>query len=1070
MSHTKQRIAIACVTTLSLAALAFAPSAQAANAPVLTIEEASSVTAFGATLSGTVDPGGATTGCSFEFVPDAQFQSSGFQHLYPNYKISCNPNPVTGAGAQSVNAQLTGLRPNTVYHYRLVAGNEAGTAVLEGPHTFTTLTAPPQVATGPNTPFPEGKVHLLGYVDPEGSPVTSCKFVYGTEAGSYDSEAPCANHPGDEIQALSVGATAGRFRLDKLEHNGTTGTGDLTAGSNIVTNVTISTGEFVVGQPLRTEDDDSYFGTHRPSIKAVGSGTLELDVPAASTAAGVALLSERVEATADLPFDAAPAEVQNALEATPAIGPAAVAVEQTVDTSDYRRYLITFEGPLANTDVDPLAPVNGGAPLSDASGKPYMAVKTLNDGGLAEPHEVIADLSGLSSGVTYHYRLLAGTGAGTGESEDAVFRPSSEPPAAACPNQGSPGVGFLPECRAWEMVSPPGKNGGDVASLGETARVAADGSAATFVSPSAFGDASGTGTASEYESVRAPGGWQTHGILPPGPALAFFADVAGLETHYQGDFSSDLNRGVVAAFRPLDDSDPNVDEAVNLYLRTDLRSPGPGSYTLLTHCPLCAEENRAPEALSGGLAPHVIGASSDFHHVVFESPLNLVKPAHSPDVKLYESEEGAVRLLGILPNGSAAFESTAAGFHYPAEIFPNRNHAVSSDGSKVVFIAGANIYLRLDHEATVQLNESELSPSKGNGTAHFQDASLDGARVFFTDSARLSENAPEGGGLYVYDTTKPPSDPSNLTFVAPATGAFGASAAGDTVYFWLGNISERASLYVWRDGEVRPIGFISSQDSAYVGPHVSADGQLLFHSIGPPNALQSQFPGYCPGGGENHPICGQLYTYDPATEALQCASCAPAGEPSQNAMQVIDSRLGAEAGNQDRVSRNPLSSDGRHVFFATNVPLVPEDTNGVFDVYAFDTETSQVGLISRGTDPYPSYFMEATPDGSNIFFTTRQHLSGWDIDGSVDLYDARVAGGLPEPVPVPAGCGSGETCPLPPVPPPPREANGSESLEGSGNPQRTCPRGTRLVHSGGATHCAKPRHRRRHHHKRGGRK
>jgi hypothetical protein len=114
--------------------------------------------------------------------------------------------------------------------------------------------------------------------------------------------------------------------------------------------------------------------------------------------------------------------------------------------------------------------------------------------------------------------------------------------------------------------------------------------------------------------------------------------------------------------------------------------------------------------------------------------------------------------------------------------------------------------------------------------------------------------------------------------------------------------------------------------------------------------------------------------------------------------------------------------------------------------------------------------MEATPDGSNIFFTTRQHLSGWDIDGSVDLYDARVAGGLPEPVPVPAGCGSGETCPLPPVPPPPREANGSESLEGSGNPQRTCPRGTRLVHSGGATHCAKPRHRRRHHHKRGGRK
>jgi hypothetical protein len=71
-----------------------------------------------------------------------------------------------------------------------------------------------------------------------------------------------------------------------------------------------------------------------------------------------------------------------------------------------------------------------------------------------------------------------------------------------------------------------------------------------------------------------------------------------------------------------------------------------------------------------------------------------------------------------------------------------------------------------------------------------------------------------------------------------------------------------------------------------------------------------------------------------------------------------------------------------------------------------------VYLISSGKSPDPSYFAEASANGNDVFFFTRQPLVGQDKDELVDVYDARVDGGIASqnPPPPSAPCLSEESC------------------------------------------------------------
>jgi hypothetical protein len=95
--------------------------------PTSTTDLAGSVTSSSAMLNGTVNPRLATTTYFFEYGTSTA------------YGLTTGSNDAgSGAGDLSVSAAITGLSPNTTYHYRSTATNSIGRSYGED-NTFTTL-------------------------------------------------------------------------------------------------------------------------------------------------------------------------------------------------------------------------------------------------------------------------------------------------------------------------------------------------------------------------------------------------------------------------------------------------------------------------------------------------------------------------------------------------------------------------------------------------------------------------------------------------------------------------------------------------------------------------------------------------------------------------------------------------------------------------------------------------------------------------------------------------------------------------------------------------------------------
>lgn len=100
--------------------------------PAATTGGAVAVTATSATVAGALDPNG-RAGYRFEYGPSTA------------YGVSTSTVGVVGLDASDVSADLSGLAPGTVYHYRLVGESEYGT-VTGADATFTTAAAPDAIA------------------------------------------------------------------------------------------------------------------------------------------------------------------------------------------------------------------------------------------------------------------------------------------------------------------------------------------------------------------------------------------------------------------------------------------------------------------------------------------------------------------------------------------------------------------------------------------------------------------------------------------------------------------------------------------------------------------------------------------------------------------------------------------------------------------------------------------------------------------------------------------------------------------------------------------------------------
>ena len=689
------------------------------------------------------------------------------------------------------------------------------------------------------------------------------------------------------------------------------------------------------------------------------------------------------------------------------------------------------------------------------------------------------------------------------------------------------GVGSLPDGRAYELVSPPSKNGGEIMPDSQRARAAADGTAMGFTALSGFVDVASVGAATDYISVRTAAagtnGWATHAIAPPQTPMPFVAATHFMEPAYWGEFSDDLSRGVFRSFSPVTDA-PMVANQQNWYLRNDLRTPGAGSYELLTACPACSTPFPGvsdPQALNE--QSWLAGASQDFGHVLFESRLPLTTDATAdPDVpvwNLFEWDHGAVRLAGVLPDsacGSPPCAAPASQAGQGAKDALYTPHVISADGSRIFFTVpdagcGASfpncgeLYLRSDHASTVQLNASEKTNGGGPGgvdpgghqPAQYWDASGDGSRAFFVTSEALTDDAPVDADhkLYMYSATSD-AQGRHLTFVSadhePADdaisndgvlGVLGVSDDGHSVYFANAGGQLAAGrtltsgtgykLFRWHDGATEYVGAIPDDGvvqnlvngaTNYIAvvkqARVSPDGRYLLFSAERGNGLTGYNHGSCRGNGTTTGTCRELYLYrSDATPHVVCVSCNPTGaRATADAADVVHTGVGGAAVTYHL--NHALSDDGRRVFFSSAEALVPQDVNEKVDAYEYDASSSALHLLSTGMDPSDSYFMDASRDGDDAFILTRQKLTGWDLDGGFDIYDARVGGGLPDPV-ARVVC-TVETCRGPLASPPDAPAAQSETTNGSNvrphgrrKPRRACRRGFVHKRVHGKVRCVK---------------
>ncbi|HEY0318807.1 MAG TPA: NHL repeat-containing protein [Solirubrobacterales bacterium] len=652
-------------------------------------------------------------------------------------------------------------------------------------------------------------------------------------------------------------------------------------------------------------------------------------------------------------------------------------------------------------------------------------------------------IGGLQANTTYHYRLVATNELGTSESADETFTTAPEPTPDTAQSS-----------RGYELVSPAEKNNADVFALHLGARASESGDAVSFTSIGAFGDAESNAGIPFYLGRRGATGWSSTGLVP----LLTTEAHAGIQ--YVAGLSKDLTKSVIAtANRLTPDTVPGTN---NLYLRDGAT----GDLTLLTG------------SGSFGEMPRFASASDDFSHIIFESTAQLTPGAPVPNTtpsgfnpaNLYEWENGALRLVSVLPNGEPDANGGWAGIGAGAGSYLEDQHVVSADGSRIVWTdpTTGQIYLREDGTTTIRVSASQRGTPDplGTGIAMFQRASADGSEIYFSSCEKLTDDSTavlsdcpdasripydSGGDLYRYDVESGHlADLSVSTTVEHASlmGMIGASEDGSYVYFAskgkltadsesapdvANSFERRPNIYRWHNGQLHYVTSMASylegqpdEDGNWTRTRppgidrlsrVSPDGRyLLLWS-------RRSLTGYDTNGTR------QFYLYDAQDDSLVCVSCNANALRSENTADTRAPGNGAFGLFVAPVENRSLTPDGR-VFFDTADPLVAADTNGQRDVYEWSNGAAH--LISTGDGDVDAFFADASVDGSNVFFYTRDRLVGWDRDDNMDIYDAREGGGFPEPPLGPIGC-EGDACQSPPSPPNDPSPS-SATFEGAANP------------------------------------
>jgi hypothetical protein len=668
--------------------------------------------------------------------------------------------------------------------------------------------------------------------------------------------------------------------------------------------------------------------------------------------------------------------------------------------------------------------------------------------------------------------------------------------AAGCPNEihrVGPSAG-LPNCRAYEQVTPAQKNGQATLETGVPSRSTADGNALGYASKGRYANSPSGAFPNLYVARRSPtDGWSVVNVSPPSTPVP--TPPGGAVASYE--FSPDLSESILKL--PLAPLAPGADPTVlNLFLRDSagrysLINTDPPAVKLPEECPVPSLEVACWQFVD---IVTYAGATPDFKHILVQVRKNLADFEGHEELFRSDFESGTWHMspVGVLPDGEGAPEGSTAGsgssiFASTAapDLYNRVANAISPDGDRVIFQANSNegepdevgqlglpqVYDRLHGTETIELSApapGSTPTHPGAGAATFWAASVSGDRVFFTSSAELttaSNTGPahEGSDLYEYDFSRSGDELHDLTADAgveagaQVLGVFDASEDGSYIYFVARaqldgseGVSGEPNLYVSHEGEppvfVATLSEADAQDWTQSGAmresYVAPDGRhAAFTSVNPLPTVNF------PSGYENvNEVTStperEVYEYS-VDGNLFCASCDPSG-----AAPIGPGLLGGvhRPGNSD-VSQSSafhpvraVSNDGSRVFFSSQDALVggvdPANTNA--KIYQWEAPTEGgcsaaggcVSLLSGSNPPSESVFLDASADGSDVFFATPEQLLPSDKDELSDIYDARIDGGFTQTEPAPE-CADAQRCRSPLPAPPDYPSPATPNFQGPGN-------------------------------------
>ena len=827
----------------------------------------------------------------------------------------------------------------------------------------------PDATTGPAENLQSTSATVSGQVNPDGRQITECEFEFG-ETESYGEVKPCAESPAE------IGGGAQQVAVH-ADLSGLSSTPERTYHYRLV--ASNANGVRVFGL------DHQFSDAAAPTIDGLSSANLSAT-------------------TADLR-----AQINS----------------HGADTT----YQFEYGSSVAYGSSAPATEADAGSIDGDQS--------------------VEVELNGLQPGVTYHFRVIARNALGSATSQDQTF--NFFPPN--CPNitlRQQTRTSYLPDCRAYELVSP-GNANGVLLTEPEDLRNSplADN---TFVYGGIAGVIPGTNPVNDlasdaYAATRTNSGWVTS-----------YIGIPGNETSTDETRATDLSMDRFLVFNAEPPSaglfSANISNAPYVYDSKGNRlARWPGN---LDSIPGATE-------FAGQVSP-----SPDFSHLAFSSS-NIAftneglttAPGSAYD---FNTLSNTTSLISLTASGENILQGESIGFPGHASWYPG----VSTNGSHILMSAGGVLYMRVNDALSYDV-------SRGHAVGYV-DMTPDGSKVYFTSAEQLTPDDHDTSvDLYMWSEATDSltrisggnngngnSDACNASWISgcdvlPVVGggrSDRALAANGDIYFYSPEqldgskgTSGQVNLYDYRDGQAQFVAALAPgtgcehhpfEEDCGNGPltriNVSPDdGHAAFLTSDPLTSYNNTATnGICSeelisGAPLSGPRCQEMYTYEPATGKIECASCNQSGAPP------VSDAVGSEDGRF-------MTDDGR-VFFYTLDALVPRDTNQKHDVYEYvdgrpqlittGTGSQDASVVKFAADSSSATAREAgfsgvTADGEDVYFSTYNTLIGQDENGNfLKFYDARTDGGFPF-VPPPAPCQAADEC------------------HGPGSPRWLC-RGSRVV-------------------------